>query len=128
MLEPLWSIIVFYIDEILFDRIKVIIEAWRMTTRNYFIIFSAILDYSIFFEYDIKNIIPLIWYRLIGLVGSVFATGQGDQGSIPGCVIQKTLKMVLDSSLLNTRHYKVRSKGEMEQSRERSNALPYTSV
>ena len=36
--------------------------------------------------------------------------------------------MVLDASLLNTQQYKVRIKGNVEQSRERSNALPYTSV
>ena len=38
------------------------------------------------------------------------------------------LKMVLDTSLLNTQHYKVRIKGKVEQSRERSCALPYTTV
>ena len=32
--------------------------------------------------------------------------------------------MVLDASLLNTQHYKVRIKGKVEQSRERSRALP----
>ena len=32
----------------------------------------------------------------------VFANGPGDLGSIPGRVIPKTLKMVLDTSLLNT--------------------------
>ena len=37
----------------------------------------------------------------------VFASGQGDQGSIPGRVIPKTQKIVLDASLLNTLHYKV---------------------
>ena len=66
--------------------------------------------------------------RLIGLVGRVFAYNSGDPRSIPGCVIPKTLKMVLDISLLNTQQYKVRIKGKMEQSRERSNAFPYTSV
>ena len=39
-------------------------------------------------------------------------------GSIPGRVIPKTQKMVLDASLLNTQHYKVRIKGKVEQSRE----------
>ena len=58
----------------------------------------------------------------------VFANGPVDLGSIPGRVIAKTLKMVLDTSLLNTKHYKVGIKGKMEQSRERSGALPYTSV
>ena len=66
--------------------------------------------------------------RLIGLVGRVFANGPGDRGSIPGRVIPKTLKMVLDTALLNTQHYKVRIKGKVEQSRERGSALLYTSV
>ena len=61
-----------------------------------------------------------------GLMSRMFANGQGDQGSIPGRVIPKTQKMVLDATLLNT--YKVRIKGNVEQSRKRSSALPYTSV
>ena len=52
----------------------------------------------------------------------VFANGPGDPGSIPGRVITKTQKMVLDAILLNTQHYKVRIKGKVEQSRERSSA------
>ena len=42
----------------------------------------------------------------------------------------KTLKkkMVLDTSLLITQHYKVRIKGKEEQFRERSSVLPYTLV
>ena len=58
----------------------------------------------------------------------LFANGPEDLGSIPGRVVPKTLKMVLDTSLLNTQQYKVRIKGKVEQSRERSSALPYTSV
>ena len=54
--------------------------------------------------------------------------GPGDMVSIPGCVIPKTFKMVLDNSLLNTQQYKVRIKGKVAQSRERSSTLPYTSV
>ena len=46
----------------------------------------------------------------------------------PGWVIPKTKKMVLDATLLNTQHYKVGIKGKVEQSRERSSALPYTLV
>ena len=64
----------------------------------------------------------------IGLVGRVFANGPRDLGSIPGQVIPKTLKMVVDISLLNTQQYEVRIKGKVEQSRERSSALSYTSV
>ena len=40
----------------------------------------------------------------------------------------KTLKMILDTSLLITQQYKVHIKGKVEQSKERSSALPYTSV
>ena len=58
----------------------------------------------------------------------VFANGPGDHGSIPGRVIPKTQKMVLDAALLNTQHYRVRIKSKIAQSRERSSALPYTSV
>ena len=37
----------------------------------------------------------------------VFANGLGGRGTIPGRVIPKTLKTFLDTSLLNTQHYKV---------------------
>ena len=64
----------------------------------------------------------------IGLVGRMFATGAKDLGSKPGRVIPKTFKMVLDISLLSTQQYKVRIKGKVDQSRERSSAIPYTLV
>ena len=51
----------------------------------------------------------------------VFANG-------PGRVIPKTLKIVLDASLLNTQYYKVGIKGKVEKSRKRSSALPYLLV
>ena len=35
--------------------------------------------------------------------------------------------MILDTSLLNTQQYKLRIEGKVEQSREKSSALPYTS-
>ena len=57
-------------------------------------------------------------------VGTVFDKGPGDLGSIPGCVTPTTQKIVLDTSLLNTRQYKVRIKGKVEQFRERSSGLP----
>ena len=66
--------------------------------------------------------------RLIGPVGRVFANGPGELGSIPVLVIPKIKKMVVDTSLLNTQQYKVRIKGKVEQSRERSSTLPYTLV
>ena len=51
--------------------------------------------------------------RLSGLVGRVFTNGLGDVGSVPGHIIPKTLKMVLDNSLLNTQQYKVRIKDKV---------------
>ena len=86
-----------------------------------------------------KNSPPMIIYVMltceyiyicpdIGIMVRVFAIGSGGLGSIPGRVIPKTLKMILDASLLNTQHYKVRIKGKAEKSWERSRALPYTLV
>ena len=49
------------------------------------------------------------------VVGRVFTTDPGNQGSVPGRVISKTQKMVLDTSLPNTQHYKLRIKGKVEQ-------------
>ena len=65
-----------------------------------------------------------MFYQAIGLMSRVFANGPEDPVSIPGQVIPKTQKMVLDAALLNTQHYKVRIKGKVEQSREWSSALP----
>ena len=48
--------------------------------------------------------------------------------SIPGRVITKTQKMVLDANLLNTKHYKGWTKGKGEQFREWSSAIPYIPV
>ena len=75
-----------------------------------------------------ENVDLLVSILIIGLAVRVFANGPGDLRSIPGRVIPKTLKMVLDVSLLNTQHYKVQIKGKVEQSRERSSALPYRLV
>ena len=66
--------------------------------------------------------------KTFGIMVRVFANGPVDLGSIPGRVIPVTLKMVLDDSLLNTQHHKIRIKGKVEKSRERSSALPYTLV
>ena len=58
----------------------------------------------------------------------MLTNGPGDWGLVPGRVIPKTQKMVHDISLLNIQHYKVRIKGKLEQSKERSRAFSYTSV
>ena len=49
-------------------------------------------------------------YRTIVIMVRVFANGPGDRGSIPGRVIPKTFKMVLNAFLFNTLHYVVRFK------------------
>ena len=67
-------------------------------------------------------------HQLISPVGRVFANDPGDLGLNPGRIIPKTLKMVLDTVLLNTQQYKVRIEGKVEQTRARSSPFPYTSV
>ena len=54
--------------------------------------------------------------RLIDLVGRVFPNDPGGRGSIPGRVIRKTLKMVLDTSLFITQQYKVCTESKVEES------------
>ena len=58
----------------------------------------------------------------------LFANDPGDLGSIPGRVVPKTQKMVLNATLPRTQHYKVKIKGKVEQSREWNSAFPYASV
>ena len=85
-------------------------------TRSSDLILWEAISSSLFIIYQYIH----IYNRLIGLVGRVFANGPGDLGSNPGRVIPKILKMVFDTSLLNTQQYKVGIKGKVEQSRERS--------
>ena len=62
------------------------------------------------------------------MVVRVYAKGPGDLGSIPGRVIPKT-KNGTWFPLLNTQHYKVRIKGKVKQSKERSSPpRPHLSV
>ena len=42
------------------------------------------------------------FFTHIGQVGRVYTNDPGDRGPIPGRVISKSQKMVLDTSLLNT--------------------------
>ena len=78
-------------------------------------------------SYSLNTILLTINWT-IELMGRVFANSPGDWDSIPGLVTLKTQKSVLDAALLNTQHYKLRIKGKVEQSREWSSALSYTSV
>ena len=54
----------------------------------------------------------------------MFINGPGDRDSIPDQLILKTQKMVLDTSLLNTQHYKVRIKSKLEQSKNGAAPFP----
>ena len=96
---------------------------WVLWHINHCRLFNAISSL-----YKLNILLLFLKNRDIGPAVRVFANGPGDLGSIPGRVIPKTLKMVLDTTLLNTQHYKVRFKGKVEQSWEWSSALPYTLV
>ena len=50
-------------------------------------------------------------YRAIGLMSKVFTNGPGDWSSIPGRVIPKIKRMLLDAA----QHYNVRIKGTIYQ-------------
>ena len=58
----------------------------------------------------------------------VFANGPGNWVQSQVESYQRLKKMVLDAALLNTQYYQVGFKGKVEQSRERSSTLSYTSV
>ena len=76
-------------------------------------VYAYILTY---FSFVVFYGIPILWF--FNTKSWVFANGPGDRSSIPGRVIPKTRKMVLDSALLNTQHNKVSIKGKVRQSRE----------
>ena len=59
-------------------------------------------------------------------VSSPMARKTGVQSQVES--YQRLQKMVLDISLINTQHYKAHIIGKVEQSKERSRALPNTSV
>ena len=75
--------------------------------------------------YDGKSLLKC-W--AIGLMSRVFANDPVDWGSIPGQAKSKTQKLVLDAAILNIHYYKVKIKSKVEQSREWSSTLPYTSL
>ena len=74
------------------------------------------------------TIIPQALLRIISLMSRVFTNGPWDRGSIPGRVIPKNQKIVLNEALLNTQNYKVRIKGKVKQSRERNSAPLHVGV
>ena len=71
------------------------------------------LSLSIYMYIYIQIYIYILAYIYI-LMSRHFANGLGDQVSIPGRIILKTQKMVLDdAALLSTLHYKLRIKGKV---------------
>ena len=70
--------------------------------------------------------IRVLSINLIGPVGWVLANDPPERFSVPGRVIPKIQKVVLDTSLFSPYHYKVRIKSKVERSMGRSSALPYT--
>ena len=88
-----------------------------------------IISFNTYKKY--KHLLPCtinVFYRSIGIMIWVFANSLGDRGSISGRVMPKHKKWYLIPFMPNTQHYKVQIKGKVEQSRERSSALLYTSV
>ena len=69
-------------------------QDWSLTIR----LFSVISGHSL------EKRVLFFCRDTVEVLISVFANGQVDQGSIPGWVIPKTQKMVLDATLLNTQH------------------------
>ena len=82
--------------------------------------------YHIIYSYTILTI--RIVCSPIEIMVKVFANGRGDQGSIPGRIIPKSQKMVLDASLLNTQNYKVQIKSKRSNPEKRVVPSPYTSL
>ena len=60
----------------------------------------------------VANFTYIFLNRPIGIIVSVFTNGLGDYGSIPGWVLPKIKKMVLDSFLPDTQYDKVWIKGK----------------
>ena len=126
------------------DEVSVMLELWRMWSTPSLpslpglpepgvVALDRVLSMG---QIELNCVLMLNWiiwnrtvymYKVTGSLAQwvLFAN---DVGSIPGRVIPKTLKMVLETPSLNTQEYKVRIGGKVEQSKERSGALLYTSV
>ena len=92
-------------------------------SNNHLPTLSLSLSFSLFLSLSLSLSLSL-WHWL---AVRVFANGPRDLGSIPGRVIPKFKKWYLMPPCV-CQHYKVKMKGKVEQSMERSSALPYTLV
>ena len=100
------------------DLVKALHSDWPLNPRQLISIGFQWARHPFIIHFSSSSYLVSFLLWDIGLGVRVFANGPGDLGSIPGRVIPKTQKMVLDASLLNTQHYKVRIKGKVEQSRK----------
>ena len=73
---------------------------------------TYIYIYIYIYIYLFMNKSAVLPPRPIGIMVWVFTNGLKDQDSVPGQVILKLKKMVLDTSMLNSQHYKVWIKSE----------------
>ena len=119
MVERCWANIGFFLYQLDLDVRRLVRRLERLLC-----IYIYIYIYSPIYIYIYSSYI----YMCVCVCVCVFVNEPGDLGSIPGRVIPKTQKMVLDATLLNTQYYKVMIKGKVEQSRERSSAFSYTLV
>ena len=67
-------------------------------------------------------------WLILNIYTRVMNEWSGRPGFNPRSRHTRDLKMILDTSLLNTQQYKVRIQSKVEESWERSSALPNTSV
>ena len=72
-----------------------------------------------------QTLLLLLFYSFESFSQKCSPMARESRIKIPGRVIPKTQKIVLDATLLNTQYYKVGIKDKVEQSRERSSALSY---
>ena len=78
--------------------------------------------YIYIYTFSVAHIeIPDIWVECSPMVRKTWL-----QSQVTSC--QRIFKRVLDITFLNAQQYDVRIKGKVEQSREKSDVLPYTSV
>ena len=80
----------------------------QIYTHTHTYIHTHVCTYTWTHTHTPTHIYMCVWC-MYDQMDRVFAIGPGDLGSIPGRVIPKTLKMVLDTALLNTQQYKVLS-------------------
>ena len=79
-------------------------------------IYLHVIFINLYITYISSYILIYLYATYISFdrVCRVFANRPVDLGSIPGRVLPKTLKMVLDTSLLNIQRCKVRVKGKVK--------------